>query len=59
MLAEAPRHKSAAELLELARDKELWREMTHVGPEVKTKAKGDKRSDAFMLANGYFFWMVD
>jgi hypothetical protein len=30
MLAEAPRHRSAVELLDLAREKDLWRELTQL-----------------------------
>jgi exonuclease III len=60
VLAEAPGHTSAEELLDLARDKDLWREITFLdlpgGAGTQAKGKSSKTlSDAFMVANGYFF----
>jgi len=60
VLAEAPCHSSSAELVEMVADREIWREHTYSelpgGPGAKAKAgaKG-KRSEAFMVANGYFW----
>ena len=58
VLAEAPSHSSSAELAEMVTDRELWREQTFSelpgGAGAKAK-RSDKRSDAFMVASGYFW----
>ena len=58
VLAEAPCHSSSAELVEMVADREIWREQTYSelpgGPSAKAGAK-EKRSEAFMVANGYFW----